>query len=118
MALEPKPDATLDKFCSPFRFWPGLRKFGTDSVLPLSLPLCVFKVYQEHIIDVARVCSHAAKKHGVKRFVQVSTGQVYDAGKVRLPFSSLPLSFLGRILVRITDPRFAMNRNRLRRMPS
>lgn len=39
------------------------------------------EVYQEHIIDVARVCSNAAKRHNVKRFVQVSTGQVYDSGK-------------------------------------
>jgi nucleoside-diphosphate-sugar epimerase len=39
------------------------------------------EVYQEHIIDVARVCATAAKKFGVKRFVQVSTGQVYDSGK-------------------------------------
>jgi len=39
------------------------------------------EVYQEHIIDVARVTSAAAKKAGVQRFVQVSTGQVYDAGK-------------------------------------
>lgn len=39
------------------------------------------EVYQEHIIDVARVTAAAAKKAGVQRFVQVSTGQVYDAGK-------------------------------------
>lgn len=39
------------------------------------------EVYQEHIIDVARVSSRAAAKHGIKKFVQVSTGQVYDAGK-------------------------------------
>lgn len=39
------------------------------------------EVYQEHIIDVARVSSAAAKKAGVSRFVQVSTGQVYDASK-------------------------------------
>lgn len=39
------------------------------------------EVYQEHIIDLARVTAAAAKKAGVSKFVQVSTGQVYDAGK-------------------------------------
>jgi nucleoside-diphosphate-sugar epimerase len=53
----------------------------------LALTLCSsiasLQVYQEHIIDVARVTAAAAKKAGVQRFVQVSTGQVYDASKVR-----------------------------------
>jgi len=38
-------------------------------------------VYKENVIDVAVKCATAAAKHGVKRFIEVSTAQVYDAGK-------------------------------------
>lgn len=38
-------------------------------------------VYKENVIDVAVKCATAAAKHGVKRFVEVSTAQIYDAGK-------------------------------------
>jgi len=38
-------------------------------------------VYKENIIDVSVVCAKIAAKHGVKRFIEVSTAQVYDAGK-------------------------------------
>jgi nucleoside-diphosphate-sugar epimerase len=38
-------------------------------------------VYKENVIDVAIKCATAASKHAVKRFIEVSTAQVYDAGK-------------------------------------
>jgi len=37
-------------------------------------------VYQENIIDVSVTCANEAAKRGVKRFVEVSTAQVYDSG--------------------------------------
>jgi len=39
------------------------------------------EVYQEHIVEVAKVAAKAALKFKVKKFVQVSTSQIYDAGK-------------------------------------
>lgn len=39
------------------------------------------QVYKENIIEVSVTCAKVAAKHGVKRFVEVSTAQVYDAGK-------------------------------------
>jgi len=39
------------------------------------------EVYKENILDVSVTCAKMAAKHGVKRFIEVSTGQVYDAGK-------------------------------------
>jgi dTDP-4-dehydrorhamnose reductase len=41
----------------------------------------VDEVYKENIIDLSRICAAAAKKHGAKRFIEVSTAQVYDSGK-------------------------------------
>lgn len=38
-------------------------------------------VYKENIIDLAVKCGRTAAKHGVKKFLEVSTAQVYDAGK-------------------------------------
>jgi len=38
-------------------------------------------VYKENVLDVAVKCATAAAKHGVKRFVEVSTAQVYESGK-------------------------------------
>jgi len=37
-------------------------------------------VYQENIIDVSVTCANEAAKHGVKKFVEVSTAQIYDSG--------------------------------------
>jgi nucleoside-diphosphate-sugar epimerase len=37
-------------------------------------------VYQENIIDVSVTCANEAAKRGVKRFIEVSTAQVYDSG--------------------------------------
>jgi len=37
-----------------------------------------WELYQENIIEVARVCAAAAKKHGCTRFIEVSTAQVYS----------------------------------------
>jgi len=39
------------------------------------------EVYKENIIDVSVTCAKAAVTHGVKRFIEVSTSQVYNADK-------------------------------------
>jgi len=39
------------------------------------------EVYKENILDVSTTCGNAAAKAGVKRFIEVSTTQVYDADK-------------------------------------
>jgi len=39
------------------------------------------EVYKENIIDVSVTCGKAAAKRGVQRYIEVSTAQVYDAGK-------------------------------------
>jgi len=39
------------------------------------------EVYKENIIDVSVTCAKGAAAAGVKRFIEVSTAQVYDAGK-------------------------------------
>jgi len=39
------------------------------------------EVYKENIVDVSTTCGKAAAKAGVKRYVEVSTAQVYDADK-------------------------------------
>jgi len=39
------------------------------------------EVYKENIIDVSVTCAKAAAKAGVKRFVEVSTSQVYHGDK-------------------------------------
>ena len=42
-------------------------------------------VYREHVLEVTKKCAIKAKEKGCKRFVEVSTAQVYDAGKVSKP---------------------------------
>jgi nucleoside-diphosphate-sugar epimerase len=37
-------------------------------------------VYRENIINVSVTCATEAAKHGVKRFIEVSTAQVYESG--------------------------------------
>jgi len=39
------------------------------------------EVYKENIIDVSTQCGKGAAKRGVARFIEVSTAQIYDAGK-------------------------------------
>jgi len=39
------------------------------------------EVYKENILDVSVTCARAAAKRGVKKFIEVSTAQVYDSGK-------------------------------------
>jgi nucleoside-diphosphate-sugar epimerase len=39
------------------------------------------EVYKENIIDVSITCAKAAVKHNVKRFIEVSTSQVYHGDK-------------------------------------
>jgi len=36
-------------------------------------------VYQENIIDVAQTCGNEAAKRGIKKFIEVSTAQLYDS---------------------------------------
>jgi len=38
-------------------------------------------VYKENIYDLSVRCARVAAKHGVDRFIEISTGQIYDAGK-------------------------------------
>ncbi len=44
------------------------------------------EVYKENIIDVSVTCGKAAAKAGVKRFIEVSTSQVYSGDKVLKDF--------------------------------
>lgn len=37
------------------------------------------EVYQQHVVDVSTKLGVAAKQHGVKRFVELSTAQVYES---------------------------------------
>lgn len=39
------------------------------------------EVYKENIVDVSVTCAKAAAKRNVGKFIEVSTAQVYDAGK-------------------------------------
>jgi len=39
------------------------------------------EVYKENIVDVSVTCGKVAAKKGVKKFIEFSTAQVYDAGK-------------------------------------
>jgi len=38
-------------------------------------------VYKENIIDVSTTCAKGAAKRGVRRFIEVSTAQIYEGGK-------------------------------------
>lgn len=42
------------------------------------------QVYKEGILKVSLNCATQAVKHGTKRFIEVSTGQVYSGDKVSL----------------------------------
>lgn len=45
------------------------------------------QVYREKILDLKKKLAAEAVKQGVERFIDVSTAQVYEAGKVRIaPF--------------------------------
>jgi len=47
------------------------------------------EVYQQRIVDVSTMAGMAAKQQGVRRFVELSTAQVYDSGDLtRLPSSN------------------------------
>jgi len=39
------------------------------------------EVYDHNVTRLSKLCAAASAKHGVKRFIEISTGQVYDAGK-------------------------------------
>lgn len=42
-------------------------------------------VYKENVLEVAIKCATTAAQHGVKRFVEVSTAQIYDGDKSKHP---------------------------------
>ena len=48
----------------------------------MALP-CV-QVYKERVLTVAMNCAQQAAKTGVKRFIHVSTAQVYNSDKVNM----------------------------------
>jgi hypothetical protein len=43
----------------------------------------ITKIYKENIVETAKTLANAAAKYKVKRFIHVSTAQVYDSGNVR-----------------------------------
>ena len=43
----------------------------------------VMQVYKERVLDAAVNCAREACRTGVKRFVHLSTAQVYNCDKVR-----------------------------------
>ena len=45
--------------------------------------VCCVQVYKERVLDVTVNCAQEAAKSGVKRFVEVSTAQIYDCDKVQ-----------------------------------
>ena len=48
-----------------------------------SLYVSATQVYREKILDLKKKLAAEAVKQGVERFVDVSTAQIYEAGKVR-----------------------------------
>lgn len=48
------------------------------------------QVYKERVLTVAENCAKEAAKTGAKRFIHISTAQVYDCDKVS-PSLQLPL---------------------------
>jgi len=38
------------------------------------------QVYKENVVDIAQRCAAEAAKHGVRKWIELSTGQVYEAG--------------------------------------
>lgn len=42
----------------------------------------IYKVYEEGVLKLSLHCAKEAAKHGVKRFIEVSTGQIYAGDKV------------------------------------
>jgi hypothetical protein len=48
-----------------------------------SLYVFATQVYREKILDLKKKLAAEAVKQGVERFIDVSTAQIYEAGKVR-----------------------------------
>lgn len=48
------------------------------------LALSLLQVYKERVLTVAVNCAQQAAKCGVKRFIHVSTAQVYNSDKVAM----------------------------------
>ena len=42
----------------------------------------IYKVYEEGVLKLSLHCAKEAAKHGVNRFIEVSTGQIYAGDKV------------------------------------
>ena len=51
----------------------------------------MLQVYKERVLTVAVNCARQAVKTGVKRFIHVSTAQVYNCDKVRVWQSTMPV---------------------------
>jgi len=43
---------------------------------------CSNQVYKERVLTITLNCAHLAAKMSAKKFIEVSTAQVYDSGKV------------------------------------
>ena len=48
------------------------------------LDLPRMQVYKERVLTVAMNCAQQAAKTGVKRFIHISTAQVYNSDKVNI----------------------------------
>lgn len=55
-----------------------------DSMMMEWLDLPCVQVYKERVLTVAMNCAQQAAKTGVKRFIHVSTAQVYNSDKVNI----------------------------------
>ena len=53
---------------------------------------CDLQVYEERVFTVAVNCARIAAKSGVKKFVHVSTAQVYNCSKVISSIHTLTLT--------------------------
>jgi len=55
-----------------------LHYHGNQSIILLFL----YQVYKERVFTITLNCAHLAAKMSAKKFIEVSTAQVYDSGKV------------------------------------
>ena len=57
----------------------------------------VCQVYKERVLDVAVNCAREAARSGVKRFIHVSTAQVYNSDKVHVHVHTLHVRILSAV---------------------
>ena len=58
--------------------------YTTLSMMKEWLDLPCVQVYKERVLTVAMNCAQQAAKTGVKRFIHISTAQVYNSDKVNI----------------------------------